>query len=409
MEKKGKKKLRIGRLLLFLSIVIVIVGAVFYLSYRILEPKENFNKEDERTEKNGDKKESKDEKIKLTIVGDLLFEQPYYDALASGDSEDKYFSLVKEYFLNDDLTIANMEVVIGDDTMQVSGTGYSFCAPQSIGKLVASSGFDVLSTANNHSYDRDVKGITSTLDFFKNNSNILTVGTNYKNDDTLKIKEINGIKVGFISYTSFTNVKIPMENRDLVNLFRDPDTKEMTDEYKEKIRKDVERYEDKVDVMIALIHWGNEFTYTPIDQQKELASFLNELGINIIVGSHAHSIQPIEWIGDEKKTLVYYGMGNFVSADYNITRTNETFNNAYQIGLLSTLEISKEDNEIKIDSINAEPIVNYYDTNLRNFLLIPFSKYSEEYETTHYRYKNNLNHSFIKDMYESVIDSQFRN
>lgn len=107
LKKKGKKKLKFGKLLLFLSIVIIIIGAIFYLSSRILsDPTEETtynNKED--------KKESKDEKIKLTIVGDLLFEQPYYDALASGDNKDNYFSLVKEYFLNDDLTIANMEVV----------------------------------------------------------------------------------------------------------------------------------------------------------------------------------------------------------------------------------------------------------------------------------------------------------
>ena len=97
------------------------------------------------------------------------------------------------------------------------------------------------------------------------------------------------------------------------------------------------------------MHWGNEFTFTPNNEQKEMAKFLNELGVDIIVGSHSHNIQPIEVIGEDHKTLVYYSLGNFVSSDDDIARTKEgieTFDNAYQVGLLSTLNVIKENDNI---------------------------------------------------------------
>ena len=74
---------------------------------------------------------------------------------------------LKKYFENDDISIGNMEVVIGNDKMKTSGDGYNFCAPSWVGSLVASLDFQILSTANNHSYDRGLDGINSTIDFLK--------------------------------------------------------------------------------------------------------------------------------------------------------------------------------------------------------------------------------------------------
>ena len=74
--------------------------------------------------------------VNITLAGDLLFEEPFYTAVSKGYSKDKYFSLVKDYFKDDDLSIANMEVVIGNSNMKTSGTGYNFCAPEYVGDLV---------------------------------------------------------------------------------------------------------------------------------------------------------------------------------------------------------------------------------------------------------------------------------
>ena len=346
----------------------------------------------------------------LTLVGDLLFEQPFYDAINKGDDLNKYFNRVKEYFVEDDLSIGNMEVVIGNENLKVSGEGYNFCAPEYIGDLVSTLDFEVLGTSNNHTYDRGRAGILSTIDYFQNNTDILTVGT-YKNNEernNLKILNINDIKFGFLAYTYGTNQKPSEDNKKLISYYKDIDNKK-TD--KDLLKKEIEVLKNESDVVIVLMHWGEEFTYTPNKEQKELALYLNELGVDIIVGSHSHNIQSIEIIGDEHKTLVYYSLGNFVSHDNDIARTKEgeeTFDNAYQVGLLSTLEVIKENNEIDFLNIKTELIVNYFDINMRNFELIPFNDYSEEYELNHYRYKKGLNRQFINNMYKNVIDEYYR-
>ena len=346
---------------------------------------------------------------KLTLTGDFLYEEPYYAALRAGEDEKLYFSKVKKYFQKDDLSIGNMEVVISDGNMEISGVGYSFCAPQSMGKQVIDLGMEAMSTATNHSNDRGMAGRISTMNFFKENSDILTFGTYEERDVTKNIKEINGIKFGFLAYTYKTNKTIPKNERYSIGLFRDLDTGTVTEEYKQIIKQETETLRNKVDVLIVAMHWGNEFTFTPTSEQEMLANYLNSLGVDIIIGNHSHCIQPIKWINNEHKTLVYYSLGNFVSADHIVDRTGETFTNAYQLGLISKLNITLEDGKIEITDIKTEPIIDYYDKNLRNFMLIPYNEYTEEQEKSHYLYNNNFNKDFIETTYNKVIDEEFRN
>ena len=119
-----------------------------------------------------------------------------------------------------------MEVVIGNDKMKVSGDNYNFCAPHYIGELVSSLDMQVLSTANNHTFDRGIEGINSTLDFF-DSTDIVNVGTyrNQQDRETPRIVEKNGIKFGFLAYTLSTNQLVPQQYRNLVGLYRN---KQMT-------------------------------------------------------------------------------------------------------------------------------------------------------------------------------------
>lgn len=394
-------KRNISILLFFL--IIISLG----LFYKI---KPNIIFEDEVKDKEIIKEEKRIRELNLTIVGDLLFESPYYKARENGENENLYFSKVKNYFEDDDISIGNMEVVIGNNNMQISGDGYNFCAPEYIGKTVSSLDFEILSTANNHSYDRRNEGINSTIDYFKNNTDIITIGTEKNKDDKkTRIIEKNGIKVGFVSYTYGTNIKPSEDDLNLINYYKDPYTKEI---YKEKIEKEIKELKEDSDIIITIIHWGTEFTFNENKEQKEMAQYLNSLGVDIIVGSHSHSIQPIDIIGDEKKTLVYYSMGNFVSADDDIARTKkgeETFDNAYQFGLLSKVKLLlDENNSITFEQIKTIPIINYFDKNMKNFILVPFSEYTKEYEEGHYRYNLGLTKEFISTNFETVINEKYR-
>lgn len=404
--------MRIKRIWLFFIVVLLVIAS-FFLIMNYLDENE-FNKDDltkKTTISTTIKNNKKD--INFTFVGDLLFESLFYRAIDNGYDKDIYFNRVKKYFLDDDISVGNMEVVIGNENLSVSGDGYNFCAPEYIGDLVNSLDFEILSTANNHVNDRGILGIDSTIDYFKNNTNIKTVGTYKDKEDreNARIINVNDIKVGFLAYTYGTNIKVDSSNRSRVGLFRDPDTKTMTDEYKNLLTKEITNLKNQTDIQVVIMHWGLEFTFTPSEEQKEVAKFLNSLGVDIIMGSHSHSIQPIDIIGDDNKTLVYYSMGNFVSHDDDIARTergNEKYDNAYQFGLLSKVKVEYENNKLNFKEIKTIPIINYFDKNKTNFELIPYSEYNTNYETNHYRYNLGLNKTFIEDTFNSVIDKKYQ-
>lgn len=394
------------------ALILILILITLGITYKVL-PKIVLNDKNKSNQviENKTTEEKKDyATLNLTVVGDFLFESPYYKSIENGDSKDLYFNKVKSYFNDDDISIGNMEVVIGNDNMKISGDGYNFCAPSWIGPLVSSLDLEVLSTANNHSYDRGVEGINSTIDYFKNNTDIVTLGTEKQgNTRKTRIIEKNGLKIGFSSFTLGTNIKPSKENVSLINYYKDPYTKEIL---KNQMSEEISYLKKNADIIITLMHWGTEFTFYPNDEQKEMANYLNSLGVDIIVGSHSHSIQPIEIIGEDKKTLVYYSLGNFVSADDDIARTpkgQETFDNAYQFGLLSKISLKiNKDNNIEFDSIKTEPIINYFNKDMRNFELIPLSEYNETYEKSHYRYNLGLSKDFINKTFNNVIDENFR-
>ena len=343
---------------------------------------------------------------KLTFVGDFLFEAPFFSAVDNGYDKDSYFKLVKKYFEDDDLSVGNMEVVIGNDKMKVSGDNYNFCAPHYIGELVVSLDMQVLSTANNHTFDRGIEGINTTLDFF-DGTDIVTVGTYRSQQDreTPRIVEKNGIKFGFLAYTLSTNQIVPTQYRNLVGLYRNPETRKVNDEYKSLIAKEMSALRPQVDVLIVMMHWGTEFTFEPNSEQKEMAKFLNENGADIVYGSHSHSVQPVEFIDDEHKTLVFNSLGNFASQDDDIARTpkgQETFDNAYQVGLLSQFNVRLDNGKVEISDLSNHLIVNHINYDMKKFALVPLEQYDEFYEKTHLRYNLGFNRDFIYGLHEVV-------
>ena len=347
-------------------------------------------------------KESSKEVVQCHFIGDLLYEQPYYDWIED-DSQDKgYYDLVRTYFQKDDLTIANLETPIGGKELGISGVGYSFNASYEIGEQVASLDLEVVSTANNHANDRGNQGIDHTLDFLKE-KDILAVGTYYNQEDRNqgKYMTINGIKFGFVSYTYATNQIVSDQNQAKVALFNRPSDRKMTQDYKDLLTKEVTQTRENCDILIAMMHWGTEFTYDISKQQEDVSKLLSDLGVDIIIGNHPHCSQTMEWINN--KTLCMYSLGNFVSADPIVDRTHQEFKNAYNVSMMVSLDIVKENHQFSIQNINYTPIINYYDQNLENFKLIPYDQYTSQYETTHYHYQNGLTKKWIEETYQQLI------
>ena len=347
--------------------------------------------------------------VNASFIGDLLYEQPYYDWIGTSYNDKGYYDLVKPYFLNDDLTLANMEVPIGGKELGVSGTGYSFNAPEEIGNQVIAMGVDTVNLANNHANDAGPQGRINTLNFFKKHQ-ILTTGIYESKEVRTQIptKTINDITFSFLGYTYKTN-KPDNQNRELIGYYCNLDTMKLDNAHKEIIKQEVAQAKQLSDIVIVSVHWGNEFTYAVNSEQKELANYLNELGVDVIIGHHLHYIQPIEWLETTNhKTLVVYSLGSFISADNQVTRATPEFANAYNVSMILQITFEKNNNSTIIKNINSLPVINYYDQKFENFKLVPIDKYNEKLEKSHNRYSKGLTKDFITNSFNNVIDQQFK-
>lgn len=272
--------------------------------------------------------------IKLLAVGDIMFHSPQfksaYDAKTQTYDFKHNFKHVKNYIKGADIAIGNFETVTRE------GIGYSgyprFNTPKESLLAIKDAGFDIISTANNHCLDQGKKGLIDTIDNIKA-SNMKNVGTyKHREDNKILIEEINGIRLGFLSYTYGLNGLDSTLTREelsfMVNLIDE-----------NRIESDLKkaRLQD-LDLIIVSIHWGNEYQKEPSAHQVELGGKMIEWGADIILGSHPHVIQKSEIInkGGRDKFIIF-SLGNFLS-----NQRKETMGNFYtEDGLMIEFEIEK--------------------------------------------------------------------
>ncbi|MFD0675168.1 CapA family protein [Cohnella sp. GCM10027633] len=268
--------------------------------------------------------EEQDETITLSAVGDIMFHQTQLDSgynEASGTYDFKpFFEEVKPIIESADLAVANFETTTGG-TDEYAHMGYPrFNSPDESIDALRYAGFDVLSTANNHSLDTGRNGVVRTLEQIHRRE-LDTVGTYAgKPESRVLLKTVKGMKLAFLSYTESMNglesSLAPAERDTMINVID-----------KEKIKQDIADAKAlNADFVIAFMHWGVEYAREPSAAQRELATWMAEAGVDIILGSHPHVIQPLETIeaGDGRRTYVAYSMGNFIS-----NQRTETLDNPY--------------------------------------------------------------------------------
>ncbi|MDP4171395.1 MAG: CapA family protein [Bacillota bacterium] len=266
------------------------------------------------------------EKITVGAIGDVLIHDWIYNDAKRGNSYDFHpiFQNVKGMLQKPALVTANQESILGGKALGISGYP-EFNSPQEVADAVMDSGVDIVSTANNHSYDKGERGIQSQSNYL-DKIGLKHVGsfTSEKDRNTLRVIESHGIKVAFLAYTFGTNgIRIPANKSYLVNIIN-----------KDLMKKEISRARLDADVVIMSIHWGKEYERYPSAAQKELAHFLANEGVDIIFGSHPHVLQPMEWITarDGRKVLAVYSLGNFLSGQVRDYK---------DIGGLATVDITK--------------------------------------------------------------------
>ena len=263
-------------------------------------------------------------------TGDILLHDKVirsgYDPATGTYSYDSIFSVFSRFVSQMDYAVANLEVTLCGTDNGYSYAGYpQFNSPDAIVDALKSAGFDMLLTANNHSYDTGYKGFIRTQQIIADRG-LAHIGTRPDAaDKNYVVQEINGIKIGMICYTYNTGVDangnvslnghpLNSEASALVNSFAYLD---LPGFYEKLTGELAQMRADGAEATMLYIHWGDEYNTTPNSVQKKMAQALCDLGIDVIVGNHAHVIQPVELLtnsnDENKKTLCLYSMGNALS------------------------------------------------------------------------------------------------
>ena len=344
--------------------------------------------------------EPKEEKssLSLVMVGDNLIHSSVYNQAnrhANGNGYDfkPIIEYIKPIVQTYDLAYYNQETILGGTEIGLSDYP-TFNSPYEAGDAMIDAGFNLVSLATNHTIDRGEKAALNSRNYWNNQKDVLAVGSysSFDERDKVVVKEKNNITYTMLNYTYGTNgIPVPNGKEYLVNVWpaigNNPDSDTKYQNYKEQVKKDIEAVREKVDVLIVAMHWGVEYTHNPTVYEKDAAKYLADLGVDIIIGTHPHVIQPVEWIDD---TIVFYSLGNFLSAQLNDQNYNK------MIGLMSSLTINKtkigDDITITIDNIDNDLIFNYYQ-GYRNFKVVPFSSefiddYLPSYKTIYNSYKD---------------------
>lgn len=332
--------------------------------------------------------------VHIMAVGDIMMHMPQVNAGRTSEGYDftSFFTDVKPLFSQADLVLGNLET-----TLSGSDLGYSgfprFNSPNEVADALKEAGFDVITTANNHSIDKGEKGVLRTLD------QLDRVGLSYtgtfrseKDREQILMITINEISLAVLAYTYGTNgLPVPRGKEYLVNLI-DAD----------KIKSDLKKAKSLgADIIAVKMHFGHEYHRHPSKDQKEWVDFLFEWGADLIFGSHPHVLQPYEireWItedGEHRQGVVIYSLGNFISNQRK--EPND-------IGGIMSVPIRKTGDQIEIKEVQFIPtwVHRFWVGNKRGYRILPMEEMLEvrdypalreqDYLNLEKRYKNIVNH-----------------
>ena len=408
-RRRRKKRLRIDRILLLIAFLVLISLVIIYVFSLKKNNKENIIiKKIVEIEKKTE--EEKTYKASVIAVGDNLIHSSVYKDANTGYNEYDFkpmYELIKPISSKYDIAYYNQETILGGKELGVNDYP-TFNSPQEVGDAMIDAGFNLVSLATNHTMDSGEKAVLKSREYWDKQENVIAVGSYSSAEDREKIRigNKNNITYTMLNYTYGTNgITVPRGKEYLVNVWptdleiNDPERDYEYQEYKKQVKKDIEKVRDKVDVLIVAMHWGVEYTHEPTAYEKDMAEYLAKEGVDVIIGTHPHVIQPVTWIDN---TLVIYSLGNFISAQYQNQGT--CLNYMCTTGLMTTFDIEKvtkgKESKITIKNVNNELLYTYY-SGWRNFKVIPFS--NELIKDRLYGYKD------VYEKYKNIVTKYDKN
>ncbi len=361
MSRKRKNNLGLKLLVVFLSVILLVLLTIAASQRSTQMQQEHMATAPETTQQTvaptTEPTEPPVEKISTATIlstGDLLFHERVINSGLDPDTKeynyDSIFNYIAPYVQAADYAVANMEGTLAGNQSGYKYSGYPcFNTPDAAVDAAKKAGFDMLLTANNHTYDTKTTGFHRTQQVIQERE-LDYIGTRTdENQKTYLVKDINGIKVGMVCYTYQSGVNsngtkklngISMNAQDskLITSF---DYDHLDKFYTQLEGELAAMKEEGADITVIYIHWGREYKTTPNSWQLQMGQAICNLGVDVIVGGHAHVVQPVEVLQNEndpeKTTLCLYSMGNAVSnIRYSSTRPAET-----EDGMLFTFTLAK--------------------------------------------------------------------
>lgn len=326
--------------------------------------------------------------IIIAAVGDLLMKPLLIRLMRTHDKPggsvhnkrvlyafEKAFEPIADYLQDAHLTIGNLETTfagrLGDDYTKTKRNPRNgnpvFKCPDTFASTLKAVGFNVLSTANNHCMDYGIRGLRRTLEVLDKNG-IAHVGTYRTKQESrsLYVKDIEGIRIGILSYTKDTN-GIPIPKGQPVGV------KKIA---RKSMRKDLKRLRAISDFIIVCIHCGYEYHRSPAVHQKKLVRFLFHQGADVVLGAHPHVLQPAvsrtvkDINGRTRKRFAIYSLGNFIS-------TRLRGKDAALTGIIVRIKIRKKsDGSVRLAGIEYVPtwVCITKDGNLPKCRIVPIQQ-----------------------------------
>lgn len=298
--------------------------------------------------------------IKISFVGDILVHKALYEGVMRSP-EKKFHQLWTQaipYLQTADFSYGNLEgpvaLGIGSDFKDYgdigfvydgkvySGTNLLFNYHPNIIDDIKASGFDIVSTSNNHSKDRGVTGIDKTIDAMISKG-MAYIGTRKKGDTNplsfTRITEIKDFRVGWVSCTESLNGYSDKENQALYCYEEANQIVTLIQDLKKN---------QGADIVIVTPHWGEEYKLEPNSAQKKYARLYLDSGADVVMGSHPHVLQPVEQYKtkDGRETFIAYSLGNFVSGQARMER---------KASAIVFLDFEKDQNGVRISNYNYQP------------------------------------------------------
>lgn len=309
--------------------------------------------------------------LTLAMVGDDLLHIPVSNSGRQPDGSYNYdhlFRHIRKDIKKADLSIINQEVLLAGSRFGISGYP-SFNGRYEVGDAIAKAGFSVVLHATNHSMDQGGAGVRSCLNRWREkHPGVIVTGMydSQKKQNRITYYKQNGIRVAILNYTYGTNgYSLPSDMPFAVNLLT-----------RDRVRVDVKKARKKADFIVVCPHWGTEY-YTGIDaMQREWTKYFLKLGVNLVIGTHPHVIEPVQWKKDRKghRMLVYYSLGNYINSTVN--RGKDT-GKQFCSGMAKVTLQRRENGRVVISKARFVPLITHWPKGRGRITTYKLSDYSQ--------------------------------